>query len=182
MKIYAIRHGLTELNKKGIFNGCIDEELSCEGVEQAKMAVTLIPKNIKYIYSSSLKRAKQTAEIINSELKASISFHDELREVSMGTFDGQNFTEERKIKHKSLQYDWKPYGGESVEDVKKRILKIFNEIRLGPTKEDSEVLIVTHGGIIRLLHFLETGTLLDNIGNVSLLTFDLDKILDSSFI
>lgn len=182
MKIYAIRHGLTELNKKGIFNGHIDEELSPEGIEQAKIAIPLIPKEIKKIYSSSQKRAKQTAEIINSELKVPISFHDELGELSMGTLDGQDFTEERKIKHKSLQYDWSPYGGESVEDVKKRILKILNEIRLATIKNDGEVLVVTSGGIIRLLHFLETGTLLDSIGNMSVLTFDLDKIIDGSSI
>lgn len=175
MKIYAIRHGLTEQNKKGIFNGHIDEVLLPEGIEQAKEAMSLIPKNIKHIYSSSMKRARETAEVLNSEIKVPISYHDELKEVSMGTFDGLPFTEDRKIKHKSLQYDWRPQGGESVEDVKKRVLKILNEIKLNG--EDGEVLIVTHGGVIRLLHFLEKGTLLDDIVNMSLQIFDLDKIL-----
>ncbi len=180
MKIYAIRHGLTELNKKGIFNGHIDEELSPEGIHKAKIIAPSIPKSIKHIYSSSQKRAKQTAEIINSELNIPISFHDELIELSMGTFDGQIFTEERKIIHKSLQYDWRPYGGESIEDVKNRVLKILKEIQLLPINKDGEILIVTSGGIIRLLHFLETGMLLGDIGNVSLLTFDLDKIINNS--
>lgn len=180
MKIYAIRHGITELNKKGMFNGLIDEELSSEGIEQAKMIVPIIPKQIKKIYSSSQKRAKQTAEIINSELRIPLVFCDELRELSMGTFDGQDFAEDRKVKHMAIQYDWRPYGGESVEDVKKRVLKILKEIQLTSIKNDNEILIVTSGGIIRLLYFLETGTLLGDIKNLSLLTFDLSKILDSA--
>ncbi len=175
MKIYVIRHGLTEQNKQGIFNGWIDETLAPEGVEQVKSIVPSIPKNIKRIYCSSLERTKQTAAIINADLKAKITFHDELREVNMGKLNGQIFTEERKKKHKSLQYDWRPQGGESVEEVKTRVLKILREIK--KNNKDSEVLVVTHGGIIRLLHFLESGTLLDNITNALLENFDLDKIL-----
>lgn len=180
MKIYVVRHGQTELNKKGIFNGQIDESLSSEGIEQAKKAKSSLPSNIKHIYSSSLKRTRETAEILNSELHIPISFHDELREVNAGSINGQPFEGELEIKHKSLQYDWRPHGGESVEDVKNRLLKILNEIRLN--KKDGEILIVAHGGIIRLLHFLEDGTLLNTIGNASIQTFDLDKILNESSI
>lgn len=175
MKIYAIRHGLTESNINGTFNGHIDEDLASRGIEQAKELVPTVPKSIKHIYSSSLKRAKQTAEILNSETKVPISFHDELREVNMGIFNGQPFTEDRKKKHKSLQYDWSPQGGESMEDVKKRLLKVLKEIK--SNNKDNEALIVAHGGIIRLLYFLEKGSLLDNIG-YTLQIFDLDKIFE----
>jgi len=180
MKIYVVRHGQTELNKKGIFNGQIDEGLSSEGIEQAKKAKSLLPSNIKHIYSSSLKRTRETAEILNSELNIPISFHDELREVNAGSINGQPFEGELEIKHKSLHYDWRPHGGESVEDVKNRLLKILDEIRLN--KKEGEILIVAHGGIIRLLHFLGDGTMLDTIGNASIQIFDLDKILDNNSI
>jgi uncharacterized phosphatase len=178
MKIYVIRHGLTEMNKKGIFNGTIDEDLSVEGLEQAKVVASSVPKDIKHIYSSSLKRAKQTAEILNTFLKVPISFYDELMEVNMGDFNGQVFTEERKKKHKSLQYDWRSAGGESLSEVKERVLNLLREVK--KQSKDGEALLVTHGGIVRLLSFLEAGKLLDEVGNVSIQSFDLDKILTNS--
>lgn len=178
MKIYVIRHGLTKLNKDGAFNGHIDESLSPEGIEQANNAIHLIPASIKKMYASSLIRTKQTAEILNSIIKVPISYVDELKEVNAGVLNGLPFTDEGVKKYKALQYNWKSQGGESVEDVMKRVLKVLDEIKL--KERDEEVLIVTHGGIIRILYFLEKGSLLDEIGNVSILSFDLDKILINS--
>ena len=181
MKIYVVRHGQTELNKKGVFNGRIDEGLSDEGIKQAEKTKLEIPNNIKHIYCSPLKRTRETAEILNSELHAPISFHDELQEIDAGTYNGQPLVGEFEKKHKSLQYDWRPNGGESFEDVKKRVLKFLKEINLkNKDSKDGEILIVTHGGIIRLLTFLETGAILDQIGNASIQPFDLDKILNST--
>ncbi len=88
MEIFVIRHGQTELNKKGLINGHLDDALTQEGVEQAKNAASSLPKNIKHIYSSSLGRARQTAEIINETLKVPLTFHDELKEVNFGILNG----------------------------------------------------------------------------------------------
>jgi broad specificity phosphatase PhoE len=74
-----------------------------------------------------------------------------------------------------LDYDWRP-SGESFEDVKERVLSVLREIK--DERSDEETLIVAHGGIIRMLYFIESdGGILDDIGNVSLHSFDLDKIL-----
>jgi probable phosphoglycerate mutase len=175
MKIYAIRHGLTEFNKKGIINGHLEDNLAPEGIEQAMIVAVSLPRNIKHIYSSSLLRTKQTANLLNSVLNVPISYYDELKEVDFGSLSGQVFDEDRKKKHKSQQYDWRPERGESFEDVKKRVLKIFEKIKV--ESKDGEALVVTHGGIIRLMHFLEKGSILDEVANVSLQVFDLDKIL-----
>lgn len=174
MKIYVIRHGQTELNKQGIINGHKDETLSPEGIEQAKQVAPSIPKNIKHFYVSSLRRAKQTAEILNRELNAPMTFHDELKEVNFGILNGTPFLDEYKQRHKMQDYDWRP-SGENFEDVKIRVLEILNKIK--NESNDDEALIVAHGGIIRLIHFLEFGEPLDEIKNVSLHSFDLDKII-----
>ena len=92
MKIYVIRHGLTELNTKGLINGSIPDVLVSEGEDQARQAALLLPDTIKHIYSSSLHRAKQTAEIINEKLKALLTFHDELQEVNFGVLEGTPFS------------------------------------------------------------------------------------------
>lgn len=175
MKIYVIRHGQTEFNVKNITNGQSDDVLTPEGIEQAKNAAKTIPKTIKHIYASSLSRAKQTAEMLNAELHVPITLHDELREVNFGELQGKPYLDEYKEKHRMLTYDWRP-SGENLEDVKSRVLTILEKIKA--ESSDEEALIVAHGGIIRLLHFLETnGGILDDIGNVSLHSFDLDRIL-----
>jgi broad specificity phosphatase PhoE len=174
MKIYAIRHGLTELNKKQLINGHLEDELAPEGIEQAKSAAKSLPKSIKRIYSSSLNRAKQTAAILNEELKVPLTFHDELKEVGFGILDGTPFSDEIKKIHMSQKYDWGP-SGESTEDVKKRSLKILKQIK--KENGDGEALVVVHGGIVRMLYLLQDGTPVGEIDNASLHAFDLDKIL-----
>lgn len=174
MKIFVLRHGQTELNKKGIINGHIDDILAPEGIEQAKNTVPLLPKTIRHIYSSSLGRARETAEILNEILNLPLTFHDELKEVNFGILNGTPFLEEYKVRHRMLNYDWRP-SGESFEEVRMRVLKFLKEVKKNNKSE--EVLIVAHGGIIRLLHFLEFGKPLNEIENTSLHSFDLDVIL-----
>lgn len=177
MKIYVIRHGLTEMNKQGLINGSLHDALAPEGFEQARQASLSLPASIKRVYSSSLNRAKQTAEILNEKLGVGLTFHDELKEVNFGELEGTPFLEEYKERHKKQDYDWGP-SGENVEDVKKRILSILRKIK--NENSDGEALIVAHGGIVRMFQFLETNEAMEEIGNASVHTFDLDKILESN--
>ncbi len=177
MKIYVIRHGFTEFNRKSIINGHLDDDLAPEGIEQAEIASGSLPGTIRHIYCSPLKRTRHTAEILNSNLKAPITFHPELMEVDFGELNGQPFTDERKAIHKSQKYDWRPHKGESVADVKGRLLKLLRDIRPN-IKSDGAALLVTHGGIMRLMYLLETGVLMDEVQNAALHSFDIDKILD----
>ena len=174
MKIYVVRHGLTELNKKNLINGNLHDALAPEGVEQARAIALTMPKTIKHIYSSSLERAKQTAEIINEQLHSVLTFHDELKEVNFGDLNGTPFLDEYKKRHAEQDYDWRPTG-ECVEDVKQRVLKILEVI--SKEAKDGEALIVAHGGIVRMMHLLQSGEVMGEIGNATLYTFDLDKIL-----
>jgi broad specificity phosphatase PhoE len=141
MKVYAIRHGLTELNKKGMINGDLETSLAPEGIEQAKEAASAMPKSIKRIYSSPLLRAKQTAEILGSKLDLPVTFHDELKEASS----------------------------------RSRILKFLADVKA--ENADDEALLVTHSGVIYLMYLLEQGVPADAISNMSLHSFDLDKII-----
>ncbi len=173
MQVYVIRHGLTELNKQGVINGHIDDFLAPEGIDQAKIVIPLLPKTIQHIYSSSLGRAKQTASIVNETLNLPLTFHDELKEVNFGILNGTPFLDEYKLRHKMLDYDWRP-SGESFEDVNARVLKILNIIK--KESSDGSALIVAHGGIVRLMHFLECGESLGEIENASLYSFNIDRM------
>ena len=180
MKIYVLRHGKTELNKQKILNGQIDEPLAAEGVTYVQKIK--IPTTIKYIYTSPLIRARQTAELINYNVHAKLSIIDNLREVNMGSLAGKAWRnmengEELKIKHRSIQYDYHDIGGESAEDVKTRVKDFLQKIN--NQHKDYEALIVTHGGIIRVMHLLDRKeALVDEVENVSLRIFEIDKIID----
>lgn len=174
MKVYVIRHGQTELNVKGLLNGHIPDNLTDEGRAQAKAAAESLPKSIKHIYSSPLTRARQTAEILNSELHVPITYHDGLKEVGFGDLEGTPFLAEHQERHTNLDYDWRP-SGESFDEVKERVLKTIAEIYA--KSNDSEALIVAHGGIVRMFTFLETGEKKGEISNAGMFEFDLDKIL-----
>ena len=85
-RVFLIRHGKTSGNAEKRYIGTTDEPLTKEGMDEIK-------KN-KYpcadmIFSSSLKRAVQTAEIIWPGQKAIVI--DELRETDFGRFEGKNY-------------------------------------------------------------------------------------------
>ena len=72
MKICFVRHGQTDANKNGLIQGVSDHPLNETGIKQAKEAAKLIKKKFPYfnaIISSSLSRAKKTAEVIKEDLK-----------------------------------------------------------------------------------------------------------------
>ena len=177
MKIYAIRHGQTKLNVRGIINGAIDDELTAEGIKQAEVAAQSLPHTLKHMYVSSLGRAKQTANILNANLHLPITYSDDLREVDFGDFNGTPFLKAYHEKHMALNYDWGP-SGENVQDVISRTLRILKVIKR--EYGDGEALIVGHGGTIRTLYFLEHGKPMGEIENASLFEFDIDTIFDRS--
>lgn len=181
MIVNIIRHGLTPLTKQKKVNGEIDEPLIPEGIEQAKSAITQIPKTVTTIYSSPLLRARETAEIIGTALKLPVSIANELTEIKMGSLAGKSWEEmpngmELKKKHRTVKFDYRPYGGESLEEVKDRIITFFRKIN--NKYSDNEVLLITHGGMIRVITLLEKGeSIYDTQEHASLLICDVEKIL-----
>ncbi len=183
MEIYTLRHATTLLNIQKKVNGQLNEPLAPEGIKETKAAVPTIPKTISQIYSSSLLRAVQTAEIFGKELNIPISVQSALSEIHMGSLAGNAWEEMEnglalKEKHRTASFDYRPFGGESVDDVLKRLVPFFKEIN---TKhKDKEVLIITHGGMIRLINMLETGdTIYETEQHVTPFITNVDRILEN---
>jgi broad specificity phosphatase PhoE len=183
MRIYVIRHGLTDMNKRAVINAEIDEPLAPEGEEQAKQAAKTLPKTITHVYASSQKRARQTAQHLVAPTGLPISTHDELVEIKLGDLAGMAWTEmpdgeKLKTQHRTAVFDYTPHGGESNEQVTKRLKDFVTEID-AKQHQDDEVLVVTHGGIMRMLRFLEDEeTIYDTQDNLAMVVFDTDKILN----
>lgn len=162
MELIVVRHGLTGTNIRGIINGQLDEPLAKEGKAQAqKLAKRLEFKGIECIYSSPLKRATLTALPIAEKIGTTINIDRRLIEVNFGSFEGKPNTEmEKELGSQAREflnrykYDFTPFGGESSAEVEKRVQLFLDDLKKQPYKL---VLIVTHGGIMRWLHYICTG-------------------------
>lgn len=160
-KIILIRHGESKLNVEGVYYGILNPELTEKGKEQAKKTREIL-KNISYekIYTSDLKRAIETAEIVNYK-ELEISIDEELRELNFGIFEGRSY-EELLEKYpeelKKSQKNWENYNyitGESVLELQKRTIN-FIEKKIDLEKD---TVLVTHWGVINtiLSHYFSNG-------------------------
>ncbi|MFH1173105.1 MAG: histidine phosphatase family protein [bacterium] len=161
VKTYIIRHGQDTDNATGILNGWRDTSLTELGRNGAyKTAEKLEDKNIQVIYSSPLKRAKETARIIADELGiAEVQIASDLIERNFGVMTGKLVADIKKYTDKILESDGINYfidveGAEPYPDLLKRGGKVLNEIRQNHPNEN--ILLVTHGDIgkmIRAAHY-----------------------------
>ena len=162
MKLYIMRHGQTNWNKKGKIQGKTDIELNEEGIEQAKEARKILEKYpIDVIVSSPLKRAKKTAEIINEAKKVPIIFDKAIEERGFGEFEGKVGKEiQDEIWNSEILDNYnlnKQYKGvESIQDLCNRVWGLFDELK--QEYEDKNILIVTHGGVTRAINGYFNGT------------------------
>jgi broad specificity phosphatase PhoE len=173
MKIYFVRHGQTVNNKKNIMTGWIDSPLTNKGIEQAKKTALEIPSGFSEIYCSDLIRCKQTAEIINQKLNLPIKYDARLRERNFGFLEGKSWDEiglDLKELDTNQKYNYHPFGGESVKDVRQRLFSFIDDIRKKEIK--GKILIVAHGGLIRLLHNLLNNQVHEEIHNSSIHEFE----------
>lgn len=93
MKIYIVRHGETDWNNQLIIQGCIDNPLNSTGIQQAHDACKLVAQvSPTKIISSSLSRARQTAEIFATENNWSlpIETNDNFIERNFGDAEGEH--------------------------------------------------------------------------------------------
>jgi len=156
MRLYLVRHGETELNKEFRFIGRTDVGLSESGISQAKsVAEHLSEKKIKAVYSSDMLRAVQTAEIITEPFGLNVKLLEGLREIDFGSWEGLTYYEIEEMDGDHLAA-WieDPMNinipkGETWEHFESRVLEAVN--RIIKEEKDGEVIIVSHGGPIKLL-------------------------------
>ena len=163
VKLFLIRHGQTNWNMEGRYQGNCDIELNSTGIKQAELASKYLSR-VKFskIYSSPLKRTMKTANIINGRTEVKIEVYDDLKEVDFGKWEGLKFNEINKDYHKEYQqwltdpYNNRPTGGESFKELTLRTTSVIDSI-VAENTDESSVAIVTHGGVILslLVHWLQ---------------------------
>lgn len=145
-----VRHGQTDWNLQGRYQGQSDVSLNEKGLAQARMlAEELKAHHFAAVYASDLKRARETAQIIATVFQLPITFDSRLREINQGEWEGQlveiiqaryaNLWEQRRVDPASVR----PPGGETVGEVAQRVCAAMNGIaRLHP---GASAVIVSHG-------------------------------------
>ena len=152
-RIILVRHGETNWNKEGRFQGQIDIPLNDNGKKQARNASEYL-KGIKFnkAYSSSMIRPFETAKIILKNTNLKINKIDELVEISHGLWEGK-LEEDIKGKWPKLLEDWhkRPETvimpeGESIIDVSKRSISAWENI-CESQENDDITLLVAHDAV-----------------------------------
>ncbi len=176
MKIAFVRHGETTLNQQGKMTGRLDVPLNVTGHTQAAEASMLLDTSFDVIFSSSLQRSLQTATVIAERLNVPLVVENAILERDFGSLSGKTWEEinvelgfDAKKADKEQRYDYRPFGGESAEQVRERLTAFIGRVKKG---HHQRPLIVCHGGIIRMLHHAHQNEVTP-IANASVHEFDL---------
>ncbi|RLQ96490.1 histidine phosphatase family protein [Falsibacillus albus] len=151
MEIILVRHGESEADILNVHEGRADFSLTSKGRQQAEALAEYGSKHfsVSHIYSSTLKRAKETADIINHKLNRPISFVEDLMEWNNGVLAGLS-REEAMEKYPEPKGGRKPHEpieeGESYLDFRLRAERVFSTLR--HKHADESIMIVSHGGAI----------------------------------
>lgn len=160
--LLLIRHGETDWNVEGRYQGQADPPLNETGLHQARQtALELQNLGPHALYSSDLRRARQTAQAIAEITGLTIQLEPRLREVNLGEWEGILYTE-IKARYPELLRRWEeeplktiPPGGESIWALRHRVLDAIAEILARHTGQ--QVCIVSHKTPIAIIkcHYLD---------------------------
>jgi len=154
-QIILVRHGETEWNVGEIFRGRIDIELNKTGIKQAELlAKYLSYLRIDAIYSSPLRRALTTAEIMANYHKLDVVITPGLVDFDYGEWQGLPH-QEVKDRYKELYAQWINHpdrvrmpAGESLDEVRKRAMSVVDRVI---AKYEGSVVLVSHRVVNKVL-------------------------------
>ena len=160
MKIYITRHGQTTWNASRKIQGQSDEGVLDEtGISQAEGLREKI-RNIEFdaVFSSPLRRARKTAEIAVGDRNV-IVFDERLMERGYGEFEGVDYGAVEDFYDQIWDFeaeDLSEFGGiEPISEIFLRVEAVVQEIK--EKYPDGNVLIVCHGGVLRIFHYVLSG-------------------------
>ena len=160
MKLYFIRHGQTDWNIVKRLQGATDIPLNENGEELARKTGEGM-KNIPFdlIYTSPLKRAYRTAELVRGDRDIPIILEERLREICFGDYEGLiSKSEGYSIPDLEFSNFFKkpesykiPPNGEALESLLKRTGEFLEELKSKDELQDKTILISSHGAAVRAL-------------------------------
>ena len=180
--LVLIRHGQSEWNKKNLFTGWKDPELTEQGIEEAIQAGNQLKQsNIKFdvMFTSDLFRAQETGRLILEQMNQTdiATIKDQsLNERNYGELAGLNKDDARKKWGEEQVHIWRrsfdvpPPGGESLKNTAERVLPYFESKILPEVIKGKNILIAAHGNSLRAM-MIELGMYKpEEISNIELPT------------
>ena len=157
-RLVLVRHGVTDWNREGRFQGHLDPELSDAGRHEAQLVADRLAADPRLrprrIVSSSLGRARETAEAIGQAVGVEVVADPRLIEIGQGEWEGRTYAE-LEAADPARYRAWReaagirqPPGGEPLEEAARRVAEVLAEITEG---EAWPVCVVSHGGTLRIL-------------------------------
>jgi len=163
--VFVARHGETDWNAAGRWQGHTDVPLNENGRAQAKaLAGRLREARLAGVVASDLSRAHETARIVAADLGVTLAYVErDLRERSFGVFEGLTRAE-CETQHAEAWAAWlahrkPPEGAEGIDVLTGRIVAAVGRAAEGVAREGEPVLVVTHGGALRSVVASVTGEL-----------------------
>lgn len=153
MRLLLVRHGETDWNAAGRIQGCTDTPLNARGRAQAlALAGRLCGERPQRLYTSPLRRARETAAIVGAELTLEPETVEALREISFGVWEGCSWEEIQR--RWPREFAWcegdrlrrSPPGGESYGQLMERALPAVEAIRRAP---GGTAVAICHSAVIR---------------------------------
>src|SRR5580693_6866155 len=178
--LWLVRHGESTWNSAGLAQGHNDEaELTERGLRQAAQAAAQFGyRPVRAIYASDLRRAQQTAAAFSAVLGLPVHTDPRLRERCLGVLEG---TAHETISSADLGHgdgrlfdpDARPASGESVRQLYARVATFCDDLTTGTvsgrstlpglTERDGDVLVIAHGGSVRVLEAYAHGISVDQM-------------------
>ena len=161
--LVLVRHGQSEWNKKNLFTGWKDPNLTKQGINEASEAgkqLNSLGINFDVMFTSDLIRAQETGRIILKEMNQksiAIVKSQKLNERNYGDLAGLNKDDAREKWGEDQVHIWRrsfdvpPPGGESLKNTAERVLPYFRSEIFPKIEEGSNVLIAAHGNSLRAL-------------------------------
>jgi 2,3-bisphosphoglycerate-dependent phosphoglycerate mutase len=161
--LVLVRHGESEWNKRNLFTGWKDPDLSQKGIDEARAAGARLRKEgfvFDVAFTSELCRAEHTLDIILAELgEPALPTHRDVRlnERDYGALSGLNKDDARKrwgeeqVHLWRRSYDIAPPEGESLKDTAARVLPYYDAAIAPELLAGRNVLVVAHGNSLRAL-------------------------------
>jgi broad specificity phosphatase PhoE len=169
--LWLVRHGESTWNTLGLAQGHRDDaELTARGAEQAAAAAERFRGlAVSAIYSSDLRRALQTAAAFSEVLGLPVIKDARLRERSLGVIEGTPLaavTPDQTGLEDGLvaDPDASPCGGESVRDLYRRAAAFCDDLARQPGSQAGDVVVVAHGGTLRVLRAYLAGVPVGQMG------------------
>lgn len=166
-RVCLVRHGETAWNVERRLQGHLDVPLNQAGMRQAEaLATALSGTRFDAVYCSDLSRARMTAEAASRALGHDPIFDEALRERHYGAFQGLSYTEAsarfpgdyQRFMERDPGFAF-PEGGESLLAFHARITTVLH--RLAHRHLGCAILVVTHGGVLDIVHRIATGKRLE---------------------